>query len=518
MEAIAAMDRPEAIPAHLRLKNPSISRERRRARRHKVVAPAYADRSGSARGAVLELSEILNLSESGMCIQAPSQMKVDRLLPLGIDLAESGEHIHTVGHVAWSEPSGKTGIRFPEMAEALRLQLRHWLEANARRESAPDHALQVADWEKIEEELESCGEDGEAALHLIAERALTLTSASGAAIALINPLNPAEMICRARVGMDSPDMGARLEAGAGFSGQCVVAALTLKCDDAETDERVDRESCRRLGIRSIVACPVNHGGAVVGILDVFSSELEAFRESDIATLERLAGMLNREAGQPEAPPDLLIFPTSDDVREHFPGATASSFEEQEPVPPPPSLSRTIFLLLAALVFVGGAIGIGVGWMKARNSATSVAGPAPSSAATVPHETYIGADIHDLQIHADAGDAVAEYRLGMRYATGEDVKQDYGEAMRWFLRAADQGNVHAQATVAVWSMAGRGTPQDYGQADYWALLAQAGGDESGRAIVLNSAPYLSPAQTAAAQKRAEDWLHTHHIGQAQESAQ
>jgi TPR repeat protein len=146
-------------------------------------------------------------------------------------------------------------------------------------------------------------------------------------------------------------------------------------------------------------------------------------------------------------------------------------------------------------------------------------PASSPVPAVPRESYIGDDLKDLQIHADAGDAAAEYRLGMRYATGEDVKQDYEEAMRWFLRAADQGDVHAQATVAVWLMAGRGAPQDYGRAYYWALLAQAGGDESGRAIVLNSAPYLSPAQTGAAQKQAEDWLHSHHIGQAPtESAQ
>jgi GAF domain/Sel1 repeat len=438
------------------------------------------------------------------------------LLALGIDLAESGEHIHTVGHVAWSDPTGKTGIRFPKIAEALRLQLRHWLAANARTEAAPasEQASQLAVWEKIEKELERCGGDVEAALHLIAQHALTLTSASGAAIALLDPLNRAEMICRARVGTDSPDMGARLNAGAGFSGQCVTAAVTLKCDDSESDSRVDRESCGRLGIRSIVACPVKHDREVMGILEVFSAKPAAFGANDIAALDRLAGFLEHATGRPEdKPAAMLRFPASDEAPENLSGTAAMSFDEPKPEEPPSSWRRGILLLLIALVFVGGTVWIGARWMAARSSQISSVAPASPAEAAVPRETYIGADPKDLQVHADAGDAAAEYRLGMRYATGEDMKQDYGEAMHWFLRAADQGDVHAQATVAVWMMAGRGAPQDYGQAYYWALLAQAGGDEAGRAIVVNSAPYLSPVQTAAAQKHAEDWLHSHHIGQA-----
>src|SRR5260370_41802274 len=66
-----------------------------------------------------------------MCIQASSPMKVNRLLPLCLDLAETGTRIHTAGHVVWSDQSGKTGIRFPEMPEASRAQLQQWLATNA---------------------------------------------------------------------------------------------------------------------------------------------------------------------------------------------------------------------------------------------------------------------------------------------------------------------------------------------------------------------------------------------------
>jgi hypothetical protein len=384
METIASMnsDSPDAASAHITPKNPSPphdrpTNDRRRALRHKILTPAYANRSGSSQGAVLELSEILNLSESGMCIQAPSQLKVDRLLPLGIELAESGEQIRTVGHVAWSEPSGKTGVRFPEMAEGLHLQLRHWLAANARpqRTSTSDQVSSRAEWDKLQ--------------------------------------NRADV-------------------------------LSFPAPDSPTDDST---------------------------------------------------------------------PSSTDPM-------PSSNEDPELGPPPAKLRRGIIFLLTALLLLGGAIWLGARWMIAtkmtatKNASTTTAAlPSSTSPPSVSTETYIGADLKDLQIHADAGDAAAEYRLGMRYATGEDVTQDYSEAMRWFLRAADHGNLHAQATVAAWMLAGRGAPQDYSQAYYWALLAQAGGDESGRVIVLNSAPYLSPAQTAAAQKQADDWLHTHHIGHA-----
>jgi TPR repeat protein len=130
-----------------------------------------------------------------------------------------------------------------------------------------------------------------------------------------------------------------------------------------------------------------------------------------------------------------------------------------------------------------------------------------------HESYVGADLKDLKKLAAGGNADAQYSLGKRYATGDGVKQDYREAMRWFLPAADHGNVRAQAKAAAFFLAGRGGPQDYGKAYYWGLLAQAGGDKDASLFVAQSAPYLSPAQISAEHVQAENWLHAHHIGQA-----
>jgi putative methionine-R-sulfoxide reductase with GAF domain len=540
------MDRPGASPADITSESSSFPRERRRARRHQVFIPAYANLSGSSQGAVLELSEILNISESGMCIQASSPMKVNRLLPLGIDLSETGAHIQVVGHVVWSEPSGRTGIRFPEMPEASLVQLREWLVANAKvgqiaslaaatpldqganagrrpvqakPASASGYTSLVNEWADIEKEVELCGPDLEPALHLIAQRALTLTWASGTGIALINKLNPAEMVCRARAGTDSPEMGARLEAGSGFSGQCVRTATTLKCDDSEYDSRVDRKSCRVLGIRSIVACPVKRKHEVIGILEVFSPEPAAFWENDITVLERLTGVIERAVRQAERTrADVLAFPLSGDSLPNSTTSTLASFESGGLFPPPLSVGRKILLLLTAIVCVTAAIWLLAPWIVNLGSTTSGVASASPTGVNGTRETYVGANLKDLRKFASEGDAAAQYQLGMRYANGEGVKLDYREAKAWFLRAAEQGHVRAQGKVAASFWEGRGGPQDYSKAYFWGLLAQAGGDETSPAIVMSSAAHLSPAQTTAEQKQAETWLHDHHIGHSLDSAQ
>src|SRR5260370_19407913 len=422
------MDNPAAGPADDTPESAGIPRERRRARRHKVFTPAYANLSGSSQGAILELSEILNISESGMCIQASSQMKVNGLLPLGIDLSETGVQIRTVGHVVWSEPSGRTGIRFPDMAAASLGQLQEWLAANAKAGlgasveggSAPDdrndlarrpvqatpgsasgYTSLVTEWAEIEKEVELCGPDLEPALHLIAQRALTLTWASGTAVALINKLNPAEMICRARAGTDSPEMGARLETASGFSGQCVRSAATLKGDDSEYDSRVDRTSCRGLGIRSIVACPVKRKDEVIGILEVFSPEPTAFWENDITILERLTLVIERAVRQAEhARADVLAFPLSGDSVPNSTGATSASFGDQQLIRPPLPLSRKILLLFTAIVSIPQLMSLFppsmATWIADLDSTTSTVASASPVETKVPHDSYIGTGLKDLK--------------------------------------------------------------------------------------------------------------------------
>jgi len=130
--------------------------------------------------------------------------------------------------------------------------------------------------------------DLEAALQLLAERAQYITGASGAAIAL---LEESEMICRASAGPSAPELGAEVQVKTGLTGESVRTRQVLRCDDAETDSRVNRESCRALGIKSVMVVPLIREEEVIGVFELFADRANAFEERDITALERLAEMV-----------------------------------------------------------------------------------------------------------------------------------------------------------------------------------------------------------------------------------
>jgi len=125
-------------------------------------------------------------------------------------------------------------------------------------------------------------------LHMVAERAQIVTGADGVAIALADR---DAIICRASVGMIVPDPGVRLDTNSGFSGVCFRSAEVVRCDDSESDQRVDIQNCRHLGARSMVAVPLLAKSNVIGLLEVFSTEPYAFDDSDVRGLKLLAELI-----------------------------------------------------------------------------------------------------------------------------------------------------------------------------------------------------------------------------------
>jgi GAF domain len=132
--------------------------------------------------------------------------------------------------------------------------------------------------------------DLDAALQLLADRAQFITGATGAAIALRRSgLN--DMLCRASTGANAPELGALLSTEFGLSGESVRTKQLLRCDDAERDERVNREVCRHLGIASVVVMPVVHDDEVLGVFELFSGKTNAFGERDLSAMQRLGEMV-----------------------------------------------------------------------------------------------------------------------------------------------------------------------------------------------------------------------------------
>jgi GAF domain-containing protein len=130
--------------------------------------------------------------------------------------------------------------------------------------------------------------DLEPAISVIAERAQTLTGASGAAIAL---RKGDEMVCRARAGRTAPDLGVRLQSDSGISADCVRTGEVVLCHDAEKSPEVDLAACQRLGVRSILAAPLRHFRRTLGVFEVFSAAPYAFAARDVATMQLLSSVM-----------------------------------------------------------------------------------------------------------------------------------------------------------------------------------------------------------------------------------
>jgi GAF domain-containing protein len=130
--------------------------------------------------------------------------------------------------------------------------------------------------------------DLEPGISIIAEKAQSLTRATGAAIAL---RQGNEIVCRARTGRTAPDIGCRLQTDRGLSAECVRTGEVMLCPDTEFSPRVDLATCRHLGVRSILVAPLRHYRRTLGVFEVLSSTPNAFDHNDVATMQFLSGMM-----------------------------------------------------------------------------------------------------------------------------------------------------------------------------------------------------------------------------------
>ena len=118
------------------------------------------------------------------------------------------------------------------------------------------------------------------------------------------------------------------------------------------------------------------------------------------------------------------------------------------------------------------------------------------------------ELQALQERAEGGDPEAQFGLGMRYANGQGVPQDYAQAAAWYRKAADRGIAQAQHNLGLLYDNGRGVLQDYVEAHMWLNLAASrvsGADQTGYANDRDAlAERMSSEQIADVQQRARTW--------------
>ena len=72
--------------------------------------------------------------------------------------------------------------------------------------------------------------------------------------------------------------------------------------------------------------------------------------------------------------------------------------------------------------------------------------------------------------ADAGQAEAQFDLGVLYAQGRGVSRDLTEAANWYRKSADQGNAEAEYALGQMYSRGWGVPRDEADAMRWFQMA------------------------------------------------
>jgi putative methionine-R-sulfoxide reductase with GAF domain len=526
-----------------------ISPNRRRRVRHKIQTPAYATFTAeSESGAMLDLHEIVDISEDGIAIQCHSPLELNRQVNLCLDLADCAEHIYTTGQVVWSNASGRAGLHFSELSPESVSRLREWLFVNVMagvangeaevaafvgsRADVPPRANYtdtLAAVTAVQRQAEALGSDLAAALQLISDHAQTLVRASGAAIALADG-DPDFMVCRASSGADAPPIGVRLQVGSGFSGECVKSGVPLRCDDADVDVRVDRESCRALGIRSILAVPVRVAQKSIGIVEVFSGQPNTFSESDKRVLQRFAESVLaavKRAARAEDLPPLGAAPAATEFAP-MPGSVlfASAPEKEKKMESSeekisggislPGSHLIILIVAAAMIFL--ALGYNVApWIqsklqqRSRSMPTVLASSQPPSPVAPSIPAIETASFDQIRLMAEKGDPAAENALGLRYFQGDEknrIRRDEKQAFRWFRSAADHGSLAGQAKLGAIYWGGRGVPKDLNQAYFWTVLARARGNKENKDLAAILASGMTRSQSAAIEQQADQWLQQH----------
>jgi TPR repeat protein len=126
------------------------------------------------------------------------------------------------------------------------------------------------------------------------------------------------------------------------------------------------------------------------------------------------------------------------------------------------------------------------------------------------QTAVPSEVAQLTRRAKAGDAKAEYALGLDYARGRGVPADDAQALKWFLKAAQQHNPEGEYALSELYLTGRGVPQDDAKATEWLKRAAQHGEPraqynlatfylTGRGVAKDDALAFSWMQKAAQQR-------------------
>ena len=151
-------------------------------------------------------------------------------------------------------------------------------------------ASRLAEIVETQQAIAAAVPDLDTVLGVAAERGRSLAGAQAAAIGFVSG---GDIEYRAATGHAVGHPRLRVPMDGSLAGLCARTGRVERSDDTETDGRVDREVCRRINARSMLAIPLRNGGGgdTAGVLTVFSPRPAAFDDRDVQGLQLLAGFI-----------------------------------------------------------------------------------------------------------------------------------------------------------------------------------------------------------------------------------
>jgi len=134
------------------------------------------------------------------------------------------------------------------------------------------------------------------AITLVAERAIQIVHAAGAAICTVEGKG---VRYKAAAGVMNLPVGSEIPMERALCLECLRTGQVVRWTDVETESALDAEELRRSGIGAMIAVPVYHDGGIAGALELYYSSSHAFTEQDIHTCQLMAGLVTEALARSE---------------------------------------------------------------------------------------------------------------------------------------------------------------------------------------------------------------------------
>ncbi|PYP92575.1 MAG: hypothetical protein DMG65_03515 [Candidatus Angelobacter sp. Gp1-AA117] len=112
----------------LKIAHSFVVKDKRAAFRHPVQIPASASMFEQGKYLKLQDAVIQDISYTGLCLNSDPIPPRNSMVSVAFNLPDTREHVDISGKIMWTDPNGRSGVRFEQVTAVQFQKLRNWLE------------------------------------------------------------------------------------------------------------------------------------------------------------------------------------------------------------------------------------------------------------------------------------------------------------------------------------------------------------------------------------------------------